>query len=47
MVGKINHAVNNKLHDFQRKASFKQEVSWQSKACCKQEVTQLAKQNML
>jgi len=34
-VGKTKHVVNRKLH------------CWQNETCCKQEVTQLAKQNML
>ena len=34
-VGKTNHVVRKKLH------------GWQDKTCCKQEVTRLAKQNML
>jgi hypothetical protein len=34
-VGKTKHVANKKLH------------GWKNKACCKQEVTRLAKQNML
>jgi hypothetical protein len=34
-VGKIKYVANKKLH------------GWQHKACCKEEVTRLAKQTML
>jgi len=47
-VGKIKHVVSKELHGWQAKRVIREMVySWQNKTSCNQEVTQLAKQNML